>query len=113
MKLRTRDPHRTKKTSFFCRTGFRKSELFERTIQPFDLMSRRHPLSSTRAAGLKSAPRSKSSRARVTCRHQVAGNFLSEGYFFFLETFLVFFAVFFTALFAFFAFLAFLAMLPS
>ena len=51
----------------------------------------------------------------MTCRHQVAGNFLSEGYFF-LETFLVFFAVFFTALFAFFAFfafLAFLAMLPS
>ena len=49
----------------------------------------------------------------MTCRHQAAGNFLSEGYFFFLETFLVFFAVFFTALFAFFAFLAFLAMLPS
>ena len=51
----------------------------------------------------------------MTCRHQAAGNFLSEGYFF-LETFLVFFAVFFTALFAFFAFfafLAFLAMLPS
>src|SRR3954467_13062124 len=33
--------------------------------------------------------------------------------YFFLETFLVFFAVFFTALFAFFAFFAFLAMLPS
>ena len=58
VKLRTRDPHRTKKTSFFCRTGFRKSELLEITIQPFDLMSRRHPLSSTRAAGLKTAPRS-------------------------------------------------------
>jgi hypothetical protein len=43
------DPHRTKKTCFFCRTGFTKSELFENTIQPFDLMSRRHPLSSTRA----------------------------------------------------------------
>jgi hypothetical protein len=49
----------------------------------------------------------------VTCRHQVAGNFLSESYFFFLATLRVFFAVFFTALFAFFAFLAFLAMLPS
>jgi hypothetical protein len=49
----------------------------------------------------------------VTCRHQVAGNFLSESYFFFLATLRVFFAVFFTALFAFFAFLAFLAMMPS
>jgi len=48
VKLRTTDPHRTKKTCFFCQTGFRR-ELLERTIQPFDLMSRRHPLSSTRA----------------------------------------------------------------
>jgi hypothetical protein len=31
------------------------------TVQPFDLMSRRHPLSSTRAAGLKFTPRSKPS----------------------------------------------------
>ena len=38
---------------------------------------------------------------------------LRESYFFFLATLRVFFAVFFTALFAFFAFLAFLAMLPS
>jgi hypothetical protein len=45
----------------------------------------------------------------VTCRHQVAGNF-SKAIYFFLETLRVFFAVFFTALFA---FLAFLAMLPS
>ena len=79
-------------------------------------MSRRHPLSSTRAAGLETAFEKRNVvKARVTCRHQTAGNFLSEGYFF-LETFLVFFAVFFTALFAFFAFfafLAFLAMLPS
>jgi hypothetical protein len=52
-------------------------------------------------------------KARLTCRHQAAGNFLSESYFFFLATLRVFFAVFFTALFAFFAFLAFLAMLPS
>ena len=37
---------------------------------------------------------------------------LGETYFFF-ETLRVFFAVFFTALFAFFAFFAFLAMLPS
>ena len=49
----------------------------------------------------------------MTCRHQTAGNFLSESYFFFLATLRVFFAVFFTALFAFFAFLAFLAMMPS
>src|SRR5947209_6377950 len=39
--------------------------------------------------------------------------FSGEIYFFFLETLRVFFAVFFTALFAFFDFLAFLAMLPS
>jgi hypothetical protein len=30
-----------------------RSKLLERTIQPFDLMSRRHPLSSTRAAGVE------------------------------------------------------------
>ena len=39
----------------------RAPELFESSIQPFDLMSRRHPLSSTRAAYLKSASRSKPS----------------------------------------------------
>jgi hypothetical protein len=39
--------------------------------------------------------------------------FSKRDYFFFLATLRVFFAVFFTALFAFFAFLAFLAMLPS
>ncbi len=116
VKLRSsEDPHRTKKTSFFCRTGFRWSvELVERSIQPFDLMSRRHPLSSTRAAWIGISFEKRNVReARVTCRHQVAGNFLSESYFFFLATLRVFFAVFFTALFAFFAFLAFLAMLPS
>jgi hypothetical protein len=32
VKLRTRDPHRTKKTCFFCRTGFLK----ERTLQKDD-----------------------------------------------------------------------------
>ena len=42
-----------------------------------------------------------------------AGKFRSRSYFFFLATLRVFFAVFFTALFAFFAFFAFLAMLPS
>jgi hypothetical protein len=43
-----KDPHRTKKTCFFCRTDFRSERtLFENAIQPFDLMSRRHPLSST------------------------------------------------------------------
>ena len=84
------------------------------TIQPFDLMSRRHPLSSTRADLSKSAFRKQTVRkARVTCRHQTAGIFLRQAYFFFLETLRVFFAVFFTALFAFFAFLAFLAMMPS
>jgi len=42
-----KDPHRTKKTCFFCRTDLREERtLFENAIQPFDLMSRRHPLSS-------------------------------------------------------------------
>jgi hypothetical protein len=36
--------------SFLLPDRFSKNELFESTIQPFDLMSRRHPLSSTRAA---------------------------------------------------------------
>jgi len=104
------DPHRTKKTCFFCRTGFQKSELPKKSIQPFDLMSRRHPLSSTRAAYPKSASRSKSSW-RLLWRAGIKSPaiFWSEIYFF-LETLRVFFAVFFTALFA---FLAFLAMLPS
>ena len=49
----------------------------------------------------------------MTCRRLRAGNFRSRSYFFFFATLRVFFAVFFTALFAFFAFFAFLAMLPS
>src|SRR2546428_4760250 len=40
--------------------------LFRNTIQPFDLMSRRHPLSSTRAFRILSG-------ALMTCRHQAAG----------------------------------------
>ena len=88
-------------------------ELFERSIQPFDLMSRRHPLSSTRAVRFNQLR--KANRPEGSCdvpassRRQFSQ---SEIYFFFL-TRRVFFAVFFTALFAFFAFLAFLAMLPS
>jgi hypothetical protein len=92
----------------------KKSEPLELTIEPFDLMSRRHPLSSTRAVFqnlLREANRPEGScDVPASSRRQF---FRSEIYFFFLETFLVFFAVFFTALFAFFAFLAFLAMLPS
>jgi hypothetical protein len=85
----------------------------ENSIQPFDLMSRRHPLSSTRAVRLKRLfQKADRLRALVTCRLQAAGILSGEIYFFFL-TLRVFFAVFFTALFAFFAFLAFLAMLPS
>jgi hypothetical protein len=60
VKLRTTDPHRTKKTCFFCRTVCERANS-SKAIQPFDLMSRRHPLSSTRAAGVKSASRSKPS----------------------------------------------------
>ena len=92
---------------------FGKSELFRITVRPFDLMSRRHPLSSTGAAGLDFASKSKIVlTAPVTSPASSCRQFFRRGYFF-LETFFVFFAVFFTALFAFFAFLAFLAMLPS
>ena len=58
MKLRTRDPHRTKELVPSAGPVFARAGSFERTIQPFDLMSRRHPLSSTRAAGLETASRS-------------------------------------------------------
>jgi hypothetical protein len=100
---------------FFCRTVFREERTPSKTsIRPFVLMSRRHPLSSTRAFRFRiRLGRQTVLTARVTCRHQAAGIFRKASYFFFLETFLVFFAVFFTALFAFFAFFAFLAMLPS
>jgi hypothetical protein len=48
---------RTDEENFFLlpnRFSLRASPV-EKTVQPFDLMSRRHPLSSTRAAGLKVA----------------------------------------------------------
>jgi hypothetical protein len=110
LKIRTE----RRKLVFFCRTGFSKSKLPEMTIQPFDLMSRRHPLSSTRAIFqnlLRKANRPEGScDVPASSRRQFSR---SEIYFFFLATLRVFFAVFFTALFAFFAFLAFLAMLPS
>jgi hypothetical protein len=83
VKLRTPgDPHRTKKTCFFCRTGFRKSELFKNAIQPFDLMSRRHPLFVDQSfSDLGSASRKQTVlKALVTCRHQAAG-ILSEARF--------------------------------
>ena len=52
--------------------------------------------------------------AQSTRRHQAAGILsIGESYFFFFATLRVFFAVFFTALFAFFAFLAFFAIVPS
>ncbi|HYS86283.1 MAG TPA: hypothetical protein VEN78_14970 [Bradyrhizobium sp.] len=50
LKLRTE----RRKTCFFCRTGFVRANSFENAIQPFDLMSRRHPLSSTEPSDLKS-----------------------------------------------------------
>src|SRR5229473_1449901 len=55
---------------------FEKSEPFENTIQPFDLMSRRHPLSSTRAIRFRIRFKKQTVvMALVTCRHQAAGNF--------------------------------------
>jgi hypothetical protein len=54
---------RTDEENFFLLPSRFSSEraLSKSAVQPFGLMSRRHPLSSTRAAGLKSAPRSKPS----------------------------------------------------
>ena len=77
-----------------------ESTLFRNTIQPFDLMSRRHPLF---------VDQSLQSFIRGSCDVPASSRrqFLEKRSYFF------FFAVFFTALFAFFAFLAFLAMLPS
>jgi hypothetical protein len=103
-----------KKTSFFCRTAFRKERTLSKSaVRPFDLMSRRHPLSSTRAAGLKVALGKQTVlTALVTSPASNPPAIFQRRDYFFLD---VFFAVFFTALFAFafFAFLAFLAMLPS
>jgi len=98
---------------FLLPDRFSKSRLLEMTIQPFDLMSRRHPLSSTRAINLnllREANRPEGSRDVPASSSR---QFFRSEIYFFLATLRVFFAVFFTALFAFFAFLAFLAMLPS
>ena len=100
------DPHRTKKTCFFCRTDDLPSELGKNDDPTVDLMSRRHPLSSIRASNLDQS-------ALMTCRLPGSRQLQKRSYFFFFATLRVFFAVFFTALFAFFAFFAFLAMLPS
>jgi hypothetical protein len=60
VKLRTFGSAPNEETCFFCRTGLpQERALSKMTIQPFDLMSRRHPLSSTRAFGFKFASRSK------------------------------------------------------
>lgn len=60
--LRGKDPHRTKKACLFYWTGSR-AEAFKTTVQPLDLMSRRHPLSSTGALWfVPSAP--------MTCRQR-------------------------------------------
>src|ERR1700687_5305325 len=77
VKLRTAGIHtERRKPGFFCRTGFRASELFRNNDPAVDLMSRRPPLSSTRADPSKPAFGKQTLRkARVTCRHQAAGNF--------------------------------------
>jgi hypothetical protein len=94
---------------------WRERTLFQNAIQPFDLMSRRHPLSSTRATGwdLLQAEADRLGPSRRAGIKPPAILSRGESYFFFFATLRVFFAVFFTALFAFFAFLAFFAMLPS
>lgn len=102
---------RTERRKLFSSAG-PVFELFERSIQPFDLMSRRHPLSSTRAVRFNQLRKANCPEGSRDVPASSRRQFLEAIYFFFL-TRRVFFAVFFTALFAFFAFLAFLAMLPS
>jgi hypothetical protein len=104
-----------KKTSFFCRAGFSPERALSKSaVQPFDLMSRRHPLFVDQSRWLDSLR--EANRSDGSC--DVAGvnppAMFKASYFFFLETFFaVFFTALFAAFFAFFAFLAFLAMLPS
>jgi hypothetical protein len=113
-KLRSKDSAPNEENLFLLPDRFWKSELSRKSIQPFDLMSRRHPLSSTRATRFRFASRSRSADGSCDVPASSRRQFLEKrSYFFFLATLRVFFAVFFTALFAFFAFLAFLAMLPS
>jgi hypothetical protein len=110
------DPHRTKKTAFFCRTDSKGTNAVQSSIQPFDLMSRRHPLSSAGAFGKRTCSLAKQTvPLELRRRAGIKPPAFSSGdtYFFFFATLRVFFAVFFTALFAFLAFFAFLAMLPS
>ena len=116
MKLRTFERIRTERRKPVSSAGpaWKARALSEVSIQPFDLMSRRHPLSSIRASRIATCFVKQIARAALmTGRHQAAGHLRQASYFFFLATLRVFFAVFFTALFAFFAFLAFLAMMPS
>ena len=113
VKLRSKDSAPNEESLFLLPDRFWKSELSRKSIQPFDLMSRRHPLSSTRAIRVMFAQRSKPSEGSCDVPASSRRQFLEKRSYFFLATLRVFFAVFFTALFAFFAFLAFLAMLPS
>src|SRR6476646_8439622 len=49
VKLRSKDSAPNEENPFLLPDRFWESELARKSIQPFDLMSRRHPLSSTRA----------------------------------------------------------------
>jgi hypothetical protein len=115
MKLRTTFRIRTERRKPVSSAGpaFGRSKLPRMTIQPFDLMSRRHPLSSTWAALQSASQGSKRSDGSCDVPASNRRHFFRRSYFFFFATLRVFFAVFFTALFAFFAFFAFLAILPS
>ncbi len=100
---------RTERRKLVSSTGPASGSLsFPRAaVQPLDLMSRRHPLSSIGAQGCSIGSND------VPAKSLPAFSKSGETYFFFLATLRVFFAVFFTALFAFFAFFAFLAIVPS
>jgi hypothetical protein len=78
---------RTDEENFFLPPNRPSPErtLSKTTTRPIDLMSRRHPLSSTRAAGLKSALWKRTVlTALVTSPASSRRQFFRRGYFFFL-----------------------------
>jgi len=79
VKLRISEIRTERRKSFLLPYRFRPRERVESRKRPFDLMSRRHPLSSTRAFRFKTRCWKRIVlKALVTCRHQAAGNFVES-----------------------------------
>src|SRR6476619_5522838 len=90
-KLRSLDELRTERRKPVSSAGpvLERANPFQKAIQPFDLMSRRHPLSSTGATPVRTClvKRQIDLEAQATRRHQAAGILSTgESYFFFFAT---------------------------